>query len=662
MADLTEIDHLASARMFLKTSLENSRAISSALDKTGQRLEKINQTLPSLMGSAAPLSTFSAIKDQIDHGIGPAMAVIKVYNAIQELERSILLYNPGSDLSAYLLLVKKLEQGLKFLASNCGLAIQWLEGILQFLEDNMVSNDFYALKVSMCLNLLQKLQGSEEQAKLSGGILCAAFCKLEIEFKQLLAENSSPAAFPFFVGKQACIASSPLPVAVLKKLQAIIGTLNASNRLEKCVSVFVQVRSMNARKSLEALDLNYLEKSVTELDDVQEIESFINQWCNHLESAVKNIYEVEYKLCNEVFQEIESDIWMGCFSKIAKQSGILSFLRFGARVAECKKDPVKLLKLLDMFECLENLRADFNRLFKGEDSAEIQNLTRDLIRKIVCGASEIFWEFPFQVKHERGSSSPSDGGVPRLVSFVTDYCNLLLGEDYKPLLIKILTIHQSWKNEEYKETLITNQIHCIIKEIGLNLDTWSKGYDDLSLSYLFMMNNHFHFCNLRGTEVGELMGESWVRGHEQYKDYFMTLYLGETWGKIVSLLSQDQEDSDSPASVSVKKRRLKEFNEALDEMYEKQSKWVVPSEKLRLKICRVAVQAFVPVYKSFLQSLSITEQQEVKYTAQGLESMLSSLFQPKLRMYSTNNKQTHWIDEVKNIEKNHFHQFTLMAV
>ncbi|KAJ9168635.1 hypothetical protein P3X46_020135 [Hevea brasiliensis] len=658
MADLCEIDDLASARMFLKTSLDNSRALSSALHKTGQRLEKINQSLPSLMESAAPLCKFCAIKDQIDRAIVPAMAVINVCNAIQELERSTLSYHPGSDLSAHLLLVTKLEQALKFLASNCGLAIQWLEGILQFLEDNVVSNDFYSFKVNMCLSILQKLQGTEEQARLGRGILCAAFFKLEIEFKQLLAGNCSPAAFPFFIGKQACIAPSPLPAAVMQKLQAIIGRLNASNRIEKCVSAFVQVRSMNARRSLEALDLNYLEKSVTEFDDVQEIEGFINQWCNHMESAVKHVYEVEYKLCNEVFEEIGSDIGMYCFAKIATQSGILSFLQFGARVTECKKDPVKLLKLLDMFECLENLRADFNRLFRGKNCAEIQKQTRDLIRKVVCGACEIFWEFPFQVEHERGSSSPSDGSVPRLVSFVTDYCNLLLGEDYKPLLIKVLTIYQIWKNEEYKETLVTNQIHCIIKEIGLNLDTWSKAYDDTALSYLFMMNNHFHFCNLKGTKVGELMGDSWFKGHEQYKDYFMTLYLRETWGKIVALLSQDEEGS--PKSDSVKKR-LKEFNQALDEMYEKQSKWVVPSEKLRLKMCRVAVQAFVPVYKSYLQNISLLEQEGMKYTAQGLESMLSSLFQPKIRMYGTN-KQAHWIDEVKNIEKNHFHHLTLMAV
>ncbi|KAF2302923.1 hypothetical protein GH714_011080 [Hevea brasiliensis] len=102
------------------------------------------------------------------------------------------------------------------------------------------------------------------------------------------------------------------------------------------------------------------------------------------------------------------------------------------------------------------------------------------------------------------------------------------------------------------------------------------------------------------------MGDSWFKGHEQYKDYFMTLYLRETWGKIVALLSQDEEGS--PKSDSVKKR-LKEFNQALDEMYEKQSKWAVPSEKLRLKMCRVAVQAFVPVYKSYLQNISLLEQE-----------------------------------------------------
>ena len=41
-----------------------------------------------------------------------------------------------------------------------------------------------------------------------------------------------------------------------------------------------------------------------------------------------------------------------------------------------------------------------------------------------------------------------------------------------------------------------------MKEIGLNLNGWSMAYEDISMSYLFMMNNCFYFCNLKGTKLG----------------------------------------------------------------------------------------------------------------------------------------------------------------
>ncbi|WCJ28537.1 exocyst subunit exo70 family protein G1 [Euphorbia peplus] len=504
----------------------------------------------------------------------------------------------------------------------------------------MVSNDMYFAKINMCLRILKRLKVTGERARLGGGILADAFQKLEEEFKNLVVGNCS----------------SPLPAAVTQKLKAILTKLNANNMISDCLSAYAEIQSTKVRASLEGLDLSYVNLSVTESDDVQDIQGFINEWCKHLEFSVKYVFKAEYELCKEVFEKVGSDIWMGCFAKIVKQSGISHLLQFGVNLTKCKSDPVKLLKLLDVFECLDQLRSEFNWLFAGEECMEIRNLTRELMKKVVNGACEIFFELPVQVKMQRQSSSPLDGSVPQLVSFVTDYCNYLLDDDYKPLLIKILTIHQTWKNEEYEDTKLFNNINLIVKEICLNLDTWSNAYQDRPLSYLFMMNNHFHFGNLGDTKLGILMGDSWIDAHNQYKDYYMKLYLKETWGKILEILGRDQ---DLTCEITVK--RLKAFNEALDKMYEKQSKWVVPDEKVRLKLCEVGTQAFLPFYREWLKNYGHLGEQEVKYTVQGLASMLSSLFQPKIRMHGAI-KQTHWVDEVKNIEVDQIHHLTLMAI
>ncbi|KAF5726298.1 putative protein binding protein [Tripterygium wilfordii] len=168
------------------------------------------------------------------------------------------------------------------------------------------------------------------------------------------------------------------------------------------------------KSELQALDLDYLDMSVSEFNDVQSIEAYISKWGKHLESAVKHLLEVEYKLCSDVFERIGVNVWMGCFAKIASQVGILAFLQFGKMVAESKKDRIKLLKLLDIFASLNKLRLDFNRLFGGAACLEIQDLTRDLIKRVIDGAAEIFWELLVQVELQRQIAAPPDGGVPRL--------------------------------------------------------------------------------------------------------------------------------------------------------------------------------------------------------------------------------------------------------
>ncbi|KAF6161778.1 hypothetical protein GIB67_013855 [Kingdonia uniflora] len=637
------IENLVAARKSLRISLDKSKALSFALDKTGPRFEEINQRLPLLEAAVRPIraqkEALVAVGGHIDRAVGPAAAVLKVFDAVHGLEKS-LLSDPRNDLLGYLSVLKRLEEALRFLADNCGLAIQWLEDIVEYLDDNSVADERYLSNLKKSLKILGELQSDEERARLDGGLLYAALDKLEGEFRRLLTENSVPLPMSSSNGEElACIAPSPLPVQVIQKLQAIIERLKANNRLEKCIAIYVEVRSLNVRASLQALNLDYLEISISEFNDVQSIEGYIAQWGKHLEFAVKHLFEAEYKLCNDVFDKIGLDVWMGCFAMIAAQAGMLAFLQFGKMVTESKKDPIKLLKLLDIFASLNKLRLDFNRLFGGKACLEIQNLTRDLIKRVIDGACEIFWELLVQVELQRQTPPPPDGSVPRLVSFITDYCNRLLGDDYRPILTQVLIIHRSWKKENFQERLLNEALLTIVKAIELNLETWSKGYEDSTLSYIFLMNNHWHFYkHLKGTKLGDLLGDAWLREHEQYKEYYATIYLRETWGKLPALLSREGLIMFSGGRATARdlvKKRLKGFNEAFDDMYKKQSTWVLSERDLREKTCQMAVQAIVPVYRSYMQNYGPLVEQDAsaskysKYTVQSLEKMLSSLFQLK---------------------------------
>lgn len=41
---------------------------------------------------------------------------------------------------------------------------------------------------------------------------------------------------------------------------------------------------------------------------------------------MKHLFEVKYKLCNDVFERMGSDVCKNYFPKIAAQAGILAFL------------------------------------------------------------------------------------------------------------------------------------------------------------------------------------------------------------------------------------------------------------------------------------------------------------------------------------------------
>ncbi|KAK3437348.1 hypothetical protein EUGRSUZ_C02012 [Eucalyptus grandis] len=644
------VEKLVSARKSLILSLEKSKALSSKLEKTGPRLAEINQRLPSLEAAVRPIrankDALVAVGGHINRAVGPAAAVLKVFDAVHGLEK-MLLSDPRNDLPGYSSVLKRLEEALRFLGDNCALAIQWLEDIVEYLEDNTVADKGYISSLNKLLQSLRELQSDGGRAHLDGGLLDAALDILESEFRRLLTENSSPLPMsaPSSLGEQACIAPSPLPVAVIQKLQAIIGRLIANKRFDRCISIYVEVRSSNVRASLQALDLDYLEISISEFNDVQSIEGYITRWGKHLEFAVKHLFEAEYKLCNDVFERLGMDVWMDCFAKIAAQAGILAFLQFGKTVTESKKDPIKLLKLLDIFASLNKLRLDFNRLFGGAACAEIQNLTRDLIKRVINGASEIFWELLAQVGIQRQTPPPPDGSVPRLVSFVTDYCNRLLGDNYKPILTQVLVIHRSWNHENFQERLLITEILNIMKAVEQNLETWVKAYDDSNLANFFMINSHWHlYKHLKGTKLGELLGESSLKEHEQYKEYYTTVFLRESWGHLPGHLSREGLILFSGGRATARdlvKKRLKNFNDAFDAMYSKQSNWVMMEKDLREKTSQAIVQMVVPVYRSFMQHYGpLVEKDQssskyAKYTVYNLEKMLDSLYQPKPTRYGS---------------------------
>lgn len=609
------LDHLLSAREVLKSSIEKSRNIAVAVDETGSRLNQTSHNLAFLQGNVRAMASKCAvyeIRGHVERAIGPAASVLKVLDLVHELQDSLRIHDDPrvAALDTRLTSIRRLQEALKLLADNCRLVILWLEDVVQILKSNGASaDDWYLVRVSKVVKILVELQLFCQD----GGVLSPAFDGLEIEYRRLVAETG------------------------VQELQSMTEVLAANNRLDRCTSIYAEVRIADARAALQALNVDYLGIQLSEMDSVQNVETYIYQWDKHMEFAVRELLQREYKLCREVYKRFGEDVWMNCFAKIATECGFLGIFEFGSSVCRCKKEAMKLLSLLKIFSTLDRLRLQFNELFSGKFCVKIQNQTRGLVKKVVDGACEIFWELLAQVELQRESDPPPDGDVPRLVCFVTDYCDQLLDDDNSSVLTRLLEISQVWNQAKFEDGLLSNEIHSILKALEINLESWAQSYNDTALSYLFMMNNHWYLCNsTRGSKLGELMGDSWSWAYEESVEYYAALYLRESWEKLVVLLHEEGLTlfpGGRAINRDLVKKRISVFCEAFDEMYKKQSKWILCDKALRWKTCQLIVEAIVPPYKSYLQRFMRHHETDVKYTAESLENLIGLLFQPKLGKY-----------------------------
>ncbi|CDY55664.1 BnaC06g04710D [Brassica napus] len=585
MAETKSLERLKAMRSLLKSEMEKTKTSSLVLEKTGSKLEEINTKLLSLEADVkVDRWRSSPFFDHIRYTIAPVSAALRVFATVQELERDLMSCN---EVLGYVSDVKCLGEALKLLTSSCVLALNWLEETTKFLSENGMPEDHpCGLRFRTSIKLLKELQMTEARAYRRGGSLHTALESLETELEMILEEEEVLSEYN------------------LRDMKAIIKRLDAHTMLTNCVHVYIKNRTRVIQKRFE---IDYLKKTITEAD----IEGYIGQWRLDMEIAVKEIYEFESNLCYEVYKDFgeEEHVPLRCFGAIASNTGMLQLLRFGSRISKCRKSPPKLLKLLECFSTMDNVRTEFNRLFRGEQCLEIRRETRELLQRPNC--------------------PPLDGGVPKLVSVVTEYCDKLLGDKNKPVLSKILEIDLGWKNEKYQEEVLIGHMYNILREIALNLDAWSSSNKETALSYIFMMNNHSHFCGLRETPLGLMMGESWLNAHEKYRDYYAALYVKESWGKLLSLLNN---------KAQTMKRALQAFAKGFDEIYRKQSHWVVEDEKVRWRICEAMVRMVVPRYKSYLQSyiMFLVEEgdhkshgKDLKYTPKGLEMKLKAMFKSK---------------------------------
>eukprot|EP00246_Nothoceros_aenigmaticus_P018343 TRINITY_DN9558_c0_g1_i1.p1 TRINITY_DN9558_c0_g1~~TRINITY_DN9558_c0_g1_i1.p1 ORF type:complete len:289 (-),score=45.49 TRINITY_DN9558_c0_g1_i1:334-1200(-) len=260
---------------------------------------------------------------------------------------------------------------------------------------------------------------------------------------------------------------------------------------------------------------------------------------------------------------------------------------------------------------------------------------RELQKQLVQGSCQVLWEFSMQLLEGQNEGAlPPDGSHPKLSSYVVNYVKYLVSEFYGPIMAQVLKIEQSWRMDaaRFGDRGLSQAVLTIMQSLERNVEGRAKGYKDPALAHIFLMNNvEYMYDRSRTCEMGNLLGDAWLKEHRRKVDQHSTGYLKEAWGKVVAHLNREGllvSTGGRGAARDLVKQRLRFFTTAFEDTLQKHSRWFIPDEDLRRDVKQSVVQLVQSAYRSYIQSYGslldqgATANRYMKYTPENLENML----------------------------------------
>ncbi|KAK7282031.1 hypothetical protein RIF29_10512 [Crotalaria pallida] len=426
--------------------------------------------------------------------------------------------------------------------------------------------------------------------------------------------------------------------AVVEDLRLIVDRMIRSGYEKECLQVYSSVRRDALNECLMMLGVEKL--SIEEVQKVEwkSLDEKMKKWVQAVKIVVRVLLNREKRLCDSVFAELD-EMKEICFNETVKGC-VMQLLNFGEAIVICKRSPEKLFRILDMYEAwrdalpeLESLGAD--EFLIGEADAVLKGLS-----EAVKGT---FVEFENCLRNETSKKPVITGDVHPLPRYVMNYLKLLV--DYGDPMDSLLETseedlypsrnHLSGDGSQL-ETMspLGRRMLLVISELECNLEEKSKLYEDSAMQCIFLMNNlHYLVGKVKGSDLGKVLGDDWIRKRRGQIRQYATGYLRASWSKALSCLKDEGiGGSSNNASRMALKERFKNFNACFEEIYRVQTAWKVPDEQLREELRISISEKVIPAYRSFVgrfrsQLEGRSSGKYIKYTPEDLESYLLDLFE-----------------------------------
>ncbi|TMW88037.1 hypothetical protein EJD97_019104 [Solanum chilense] len=427
--------------------------------------------------------------------------------------------------------------------------------------------------------------------------------------------------------------------SVMADLKAIADCMIAAGYGRECVKLYKVNRKSVIDQTLFYLGIEKLNSYQVQKMDWELMETKIKNWLSSVKIAVNALFRGERILCNYVFSS-SVNIRDSCFSEIANDGALTLFL-FPEMVMKFKKlSPEKMFRVLDMYEILCQLWVELESIFTFDSMEVVKAQAMASLSKLGDAIRAMLSEFEIAVQKD-SSKVVVGGGIHPLTRYVMNYL-VFLGDysgaisdiivDYSPMSIQMLSescyLSPTSGDGDSPSSPIVVRLTWLVLVLLCKLDGKAQLYKDVGLSYLFLANNfNYVVLKVRESNLKLLLGSEWISKHEMKVKEYMSKYERTGWSKVVTSIPENLTTEISPSEV---KEYFIIFNSSFEEVYRKQTSWVIPDPKLRDHVKISLASKIISIYQAFYEmyqgELDIGTESIVRFAPDDLQNYLSDLF------------------------------------
>ncbi|XP_049412284.1 exocyst complex component EXO70H1-like [Solanum stenotomum] len=427
--------------------------------------------------------------------------------------------------------------------------------------------------------------------------------------------------------------------SVMADLKAIADCMICAGYGRECVKLYKVNRKSVIDETLFYLGIEKLNSYQVQKMDWELMEMKIKNWLSSVKIAVNALFRGERILCDYVFSS-SVNIRDSCFSEIAND-GALTLFVFPEMVMKFKKlSPEKMFRVLDIYEIICELWVELESIFTFDSMAVVKAQAMASLGKLGDAIRAMLSEFETAVQKD-SSKVVLGGGIHPLTQYVMNYL-VFLGDysgaisdivvDSSPMSIQMLSescyLSPTSGDGDSPSSPIVVRLTWLVLVLLCKLDGKAQLYKDVGLSYLFLANNlNYVVLKVRESNLKLLLGSEWISKHEMKVKEYMSKYERTGWSKVVTSIP---ENLTTEISSSELKECFIKFNSSFEEVYRKQSSWVIPDPKLRDHVKISLASKIISIYQAFYETyrgeLDIGTESIIRFAPDDLQNYLSDLF------------------------------------